>query len=375
MDQEEALGVLGRILENSRVAITIADAVGNLTLFNRAAELLTGYDRQEVLGRPISMFYDRAEDIALIQQTLAQEGKVEDLETLLVHRDGKRVPISIVVTLLADPHGEPIGSLGISMDLSERRRLEHELLEAKGRVDFYNDLMCHDIRNFSQTTGGFMQLLHDGSLGSLNDQQRRTLAICQRQVRRTGDLIRRVQTLAGLEEKGERDLRPVALAPVIVEAVEAVKERYPDRNVSVILDSIEGGCQVAASPLLFELVFNLVNNGVAHNPGSTPEVRVSLARGEGAPPLPWRLQIEDNGPGIPEEKKAAIFQRYTTRDTSGSGIGLSLVSALVRRYGGKVWAEDRVAGEPGRGSRFVAELRDGSTLAEAGADGKVEAEK
>jgi signal transduction histidine kinase len=67
------------------------------------------------------------------------------------------------------------------------------------------------------------------------------------------------------------------------------------------------------------------------------------------------VSVEDNGPGIPDDMKQAVFGRMRRGDTKarGSGLGLYLVKTLVESYGGRVWVEDRVPGDRSKGCRFV----------------------
>lgn len=341
------------ILENSKVAITLVDPSGQLTLFNRAAEILTGYSRDEVLGRQVSLFYESEEESQEIARRVSEQGKLEDYQTTLVGKDGRRVPISILVTALYDSEGRPVGSLGITVDVSLRKKLEEDLLREKQRVLFYNDLLCHDIRNFTQTALGLFDLL-DGE-GVLDDGQRRLLQMCQRQSRRTRDLINRVRTLAQLEDEGGEVSVPMPLSPALSEAIGGLYESFPDRSITVHSPAAKD-LFVSASPLLPELLYNLFSNGVAHNPSTRPTLWIRLAetQRDGKPFVD--VAVEDDGPGIPDERKRWVFERYSRMDKRGSGIGLSLVKALTHQYGGTVWAEDRVVNDWSQGVRFVAAL-------------------
>lgn len=349
----ELTDLLLPLLENSKVAITLVDPSGQLTLFNRAAELLTGYSRDEVLGRQVSLFYESEDESQDIARRVIEQGKLEDHLTTLVGKDGRKIPISILVTALYDTEGRPVGSLGITVDVSLRKKLEEDLLREKQRVLFYNDLLCHDIRNFTQTALGLFDLL-EGE-GVFSDSQRRLLQMCRRQSRRTRDLINRVRTLARLEEEGGEVAIPVPLSPALSEAIGGLYESFPDRNITVHAPAARD-LLVSASPLLPELLYNLVSNGVAHNPSTHPTLWIRLAetQRDGKPFV--EVVVEDDGPGIPDERKGWVFERYSRMDKRGSGIGLSLVKALALQYGGAVWAEDRVANDCSQGARFVAAL-------------------
>ena len=96
---------------------------------------------------------------------------------------------------------------------------------------------------------------------------------------------------------------------------------------------------------------NLLDNGVKYNPNPEAKLRIEVAKNtlRGAPA--WLTSISDNGNGIPDDQKEALFDRTTRRKGSskGWGLGLSLVLAIVDQYEGKVWVEDA---RPGPGACF-----------------------
>jgi PAS domain S-box-containing protein len=356
MPANDPLDVLGPLLENSAVAITVVDLEGRLTLFNRAAELLTGYRRDEVLGRPVAMFYQAPEDLAWILETLERDGKVEDFRTTLLRQDGSEVPVSILVTLLHDSQGAVVGSLGISVDISERVRLEKELAEARRQAEFYNDLLCHDIRNLDQTVLGYLDLLGREKTGPLNNEQRRLVDLCRRQAKRMIELLDRVRQISRLERGREAGIEAIPLEPILREAAHAAQEAFAARGAE-IRHRVTEDSRVLAGPLLREVLFNLLSNGILHNPSPRPRVWVSTQAAQWDNEASCRILIEDNGPGIEDERKQTLFEGFVRGNPGGSGVGISLVKALVESYGGRIWVEDRIAGRSEEGSRFVVELR------------------
>ncbi len=114
------------------------------------------------------------------------------------------------------------------------------------------------------------------------------------------------------------------------------------------------GCATMADELLYDIFTNIVDNAIKHC-SPEPSVNIRLEKAEEDGKTYCRVAVEDNGPGIPDAMKEAIFERMCQGDTKmrGSGLGLYFVKKLVGSYGGRVWAEDCVPGDPGKGSRFV----------------------
>lgn len=115
------------LLSNSQVAITVVDKNGNLILFSQGAERLTGYGAEEVLGKPISMFYPNKKTLEEMQNNLLKNGKVENYETEILRKDGPKVPILISLSLLRDGDGKPSGSIGVSTDMSKMKQASESL--------------------------------------------------------------------------------------------------------------------------------------------------------------------------------------------------------------------------------------------------------
>ena len=111
---------------------------------------------------------------------------------------------------------------------------------------------------------------------------------------------------------------------------------------------------------LARVVANLIDNARVHG-GGEPAIIVSEAEGEGEPLAHVWIAVEDHGPGIPQEERSLVFERFARgavagrrSSSDGAGLGLALVDEHVRMHGGRVWVEDRSDGEPG--ARFVLEL-------------------
>jgi PAS domain S-box-containing protein len=116
---QESSGYFRSLINHSQIAITVIDADGRLVLFSQGAEKLTGYSSDEVIGKHISAFYPDSDVLASMQTALLKDGKIENLETEVLRRDGTTVPILISISVLKDKEGNPTGSIGVSTDMSQ----------------------------------------------------------------------------------------------------------------------------------------------------------------------------------------------------------------------------------------------------------------
>ncbi|MFQ5847597.1 MAG: PAS domain S-box protein [Candidatus Methylomirabilales bacterium] len=123
---------LTRLIEGSTDAIISTSKDGNVVLFNKGAEILLGYQREEVIGRHVTVIYEseaRAKEI--IRQMRQHGGSIAGFETVLRAKDGVRIPVLISASILFDAEGQEAGSVGFSKDLRERKLAEQTLQTAK----------------------------------------------------------------------------------------------------------------------------------------------------------------------------------------------------------------------------------------------------
>jgi signal transduction histidine kinase len=108
---------------------------------------------------------------------------------------------------------------------------------------------------------------------------------------------------------------------------------------------------------LYDVFANLVSNAINHT-GDGTNIAIVLEREEENDGRYWRVSVEDDGPGIPDDIKGRIFDRMLkgTTTAKGTGLGLYLVKSLVESYGGRAWVEDRMPGDHSKGTRFVVML-------------------
>jgi signal transduction histidine kinase len=235
----------------------------------------------------------------------------------------------------------------------ERKRIEKELLEEKGRAELYLDLLTHDINNYITSALGYLQLAEMRL--QLEEKDKKLIFIPMRELRNSSELIANVRNIQRLEAD-----RYKAEQLDIVGLLEQIRGEYehpPGRKVNINMEN-GGHCSLRVSSLLKDAFGNIVSNAIKHSTGPL-EIGISLNMVSQDGRDLCRVSIEDNGPGIPDEMKEKVFDRSTRGGTkvTGQGLGLYLVRRLVDDQGGKVWVEDRVSGDRYKGARFVVVLQ------------------
>lgn len=208
----------------------------------------------------------------------------------------------------------------------------------------------HELRTPVTTVRGYAELYRIGGLAD-PDQLDAAMARTEAESIRMGRLVEDLLTLARLDQGQPGEDVPVALDRVVADAVADLRVRHPEHPVTERLDS----ATVIGDPdRLHQVVANLLTNAAVHTPAGT-QVDVDLTSLDGK----VRLVVRDHGPGLDDQAAARAFERFWRSDPSrsrasgGSGLGLSIVAAIVGSMGGTVRLEHP---DDGAGTLAVVEL-------------------
>jgi PAS domain S-box-containing protein len=353
-----------RLLDSVSGALIIAtDADGRITHFNAGAQETLGYVPEEVLGERPSMFHTRAEiqrqakhfgvtaDHRRIVLEMVRRGQRRDWE--FMRRDGLPRMTSLTLSAVTDTDGAVIGYIGAGDDITERLRAQEALVTALDRehasvrrleeVDHVKQELVsnvsHELRTPITSITGYAELLADGSLGELTDAQADAVARIARNTGRLELLVEDLLTLSKAEsgnlelERTEVDLRAVA-----GEASEMLEEVLRVRVLKVEVVLPEQPVLVRGDARALErVVTNLMGNAIKFTPDHG---RIALTVGQTSREV--SLVVCDTGMGISAEDQQHLFTRFyrapaaTRLAIQGSGLGLSIVHAIVTHHGGSV---------------------------------------
>jgi PAS domain S-box-containing protein len=239
----------------------------------------------------------------------------------------------------------------------ENAALLSKLQEANKEIAMLNDLMFHDINNFNFATLNYIELMASKKdlPADLKEHMDKSLQL----IRQTAALIDNVKKLTKIGTLNAKDFKSIDLSDVLRKTISGLENSWPGRSISVKLNVPES-CSVMANPLVEELFVNLLSNSVKYDPHEDVEIDVDCEKiSEEGRPI-WRVCISDRGHGIPDDMKPLLFEKYVRLKaeplTHGTGLGLSICRALVDKFGGRIWVEDRVPGKSELGARFCLTL-------------------
>jgi len=336
---------------------------------------LTGRFLGEQRARRAFASYARRRGLKEKEKLPADAETVNFAETLLTGAIGSasaRVMVSSVV------EEEPLG-LDEVMDILDEasqiraysRELEQksrELEAAKTELEAANirlqeldhlkdDFMSsvtHELRTPLTSIRAFSEILHDDPEINLEDRKR-FIGIIVSETQRLTRLVNQVLDLAKIESgHAEWQSGEVELAQVISQSAEATEQLFKDKGGRLSLDIPESSCRVWADPdRLMQVMLNLLNNAVKFIREDGGLVEIGLRE----KPEVYQVSVKDNGPGIPRDKQAVIFEKFRQGEDGeaaplGTGLGLPISRQIIEHFGGRLWVES----SPGKGAIFLFEL-------------------
>ena len=345
-------------------AIVMLDPVGLVVSWNSGAQRIKGYSAEEIVGQHFSRFYPRdAIDAGKPQRDLdlaKANGRFED-EGWRMRKDGSTFWANVVVTAIRDQDGNLRGFAKLTQDLTQRRKVEAELTNAKSAAEKANlaksdflSSMSHELRSPLNAILGFAQLM-DSSSPSPTDSQKESIL----QILQAGwhllKLINEILDLAVIESgKVSLSKESVSLAEVMSECRTMMEPQAQQRGIKLTFPSFDTPLYVRADRTrLKQIIINLISNAIKYNK-EQGTVIVDCVTTE---PRRTRISVKDTGEGLSPEKLAQLFQPFNrlgqeASGVAGTGIGLIVTKRLTELMEGVLGVESTV----GEGSVFWCEL-------------------
>ena len=328
-------------------AIFMLDLQGQVETWNKGATRIYGYEAGEVVGQHFRSFYPPAEIRALGPerdlQTVSEQGRVED-EGWRVRKNGTLFWADVLITEVMGSAGQRRGFAIIVRDMTERRKTEEALRQAKQTAEASNQELeafsysvAHDLRAPLRSIDGFSQAILDTSGDRLDakgvDYLHRVRAASQR-------MAALIDGLLNLSRLTRTELRrsQVDLTATGTSVAAELKSEHPGRKVTL---KIGDDLLAEGDPFLLRIVLsNLLGNAWKFTAKREDAVvELGTCQRDGL----TTFFVRDNGAGFKmahASKLFGVFQRlHNSSEFEGTGIGLTTVQRIIQRHGGKIWAD------------------------------------
>jgi PAS domain S-box-containing protein len=359
-------------LQSMEDAVFALDVKGQIVLMNRVAEQLTGYSREQAVGRSLSKVFspidprrgnEHVDPVQWLEGRQEKTSLVEgDLE--LVSENGDRRQVTLSGSSLIDRYGQVIGAVLVVRDVSAQRRMEEELARTQKleSVGVLAGGIAHDFNNLLTAILGNLSLAT--MVSSIDEPHYRNVRDAEKACLRARELTHQLLTFSrgGSPVKDTVDLEQlVRESAEFVAHGSSVRLRFfVDEDIQpVLVDRGQTG----------QVVDNLVINAIQASPdGGFVDIHLANITHEENSSLPLygrryvKISVQDYGTGISREHLDKVFDPYFTTKKMGSGLGLSICFSIVKKHGGHITAQST----PGRGSIFEVYLPAEECKPEAG---------
>jgi PAS domain S-box-containing protein len=333
---------LENIVSTIDSGVVAVNASGHVTMFNRAAETLTGREPASVRGAHVSVLP------ACLGETL-RATMVERVKQMLPEiplSDGTVTrPVICATSPVRDPSGTSVGAVAVFSDLTPLKELERQRRRAE-RLAYFEALaaaIAHEIKNPLVAIKTFAQLVprrRDNETFLENFGR-----VVTREIGRMERLVERLRTLS---RPGSRPRHPLDVRVPMIESLELLQPSFEEKRIGVSVSlGEESHLVVGDDGELGELFLNLLMNAQEATP---PDGRLTVELS--ATTTHVTITLIDSGPGIPEALLERIFEPFVTTKQTGSGLGLAICMGIAEAHDAKL----RVTNLPIGGARFDVEF-------------------
>jgi PAS domain S-box-containing protein len=357
---EETSVRLAAIVNSSEDAIISKTLDGIITSWNPGAEKVFGYSAEEAVGQSMLFLFppERVDEEREILARISRGESVDHFETVRVGKNGKLIDVSVSLSRIADADNKTIGLSKIARDITERKRAESEVhrlnaeleqrveertaqLEAANQeLESFSYSVSHDLRAPLRAIDGFSQAVEEDFGPQLPELAQRYLKTIREGAQQMGTLIDELLQFSRLSR-----------LPVIRGAVDtnelvrllAVETNQPGEN-GVAEITVSDLPESNADPVLLRQVWiNLLSNALKYS-RHRKQARIEIGAAEHEGLTTWF--IKDNGTGFDmqyADKLFGVFQRlHRSEEFEGTGVGLAIVQRIIKRHGGRIWADAAV---------------------------------
>jgi len=340
------------IIDQIHDSVVSTDLNGVVVSWNRGAERLFGYTKEEAVGRHISFVYSENQ-LEFLQEDVIAPLKTKGEHEVEVHmrkKSGEPFIAHASLSMQYDKHGAPVGMIGYSIDITKSKQVEEELkhkareLAASNKeLAAFSYSVSHDLRAPLRAINGFSTALAEDYKNRIDETGQDYLKRISSGAARMGLLIDDLLMLSRVT-RDEIHWEKVDLTQMAHDAVDKLRQEDPDRAIDI---NIQPGLSSFGDKRLLQIALdNLLSNAWKYTQ-KTENPQCTFGMNENNVYF-----VKDNGAGFDmtyADKLFGAFQRlHSSTEFEGTGVGLATVQRIIRRHGGNIWAQAEV----GEGATF-----------------------
>jgi len=327
--------------------ITVSET-GLILKTNFSARSLLGLVRGTLINRPFSKFILKEDQDSYYRhrKQLFETGGSQSCELRMVNLDGIFFWAQLEAAAMKDTTGAPVSLIVIS-DITEKKKAEEVLIELTNAKSKFTATVSHELRSPLATIKEATNLVLEGMVGPVNEEQKDLLGTAKENIDRLGRLINNILFFQKMEAgKTEYQPQPHDLNELIREAHRSALLLAGNRSSDMVME-LENGLPVIKfdKDKILQVMINLLANAIKYSERGSIVTQTRREDSE------IHVSVRDSGSGIKEVYLNAIFEPFSqVRDNqkSGTGLGLGISKEIILGHHGRIWVES----EEGKGSVF-----------------------
>lgn len=344
--------LLQDIMDNMPAIIYVKDITGKHQFINTSFELVTGINRQQVIGKT---------NHELFPEQVAEEFEKNDKNAIMLHKAiefEEQFPIKnqllsflSIKFPLFDQNKEIYAMCGISIDITKRKQIEIELKQSNEELEQFAQILTHDLKEPIRTIHGFIGVLQKGEVQQLSSKGQELFSYVQEGSNRLSRMIDSLQEYFTLNKK-MLNFQPTNCSDLWQNTQDNLQILINETGTIISNDKLP--ITQICHKVILHVFQNLLINAIKYNKSSPPRIHMSVK--QETKTNEWLFSLQDNGIGIDTKDLTRIFQPFQRlhleEDYPGLGMGLAFSKKIVALHGGNIWAESDL----GKGSTFYFSL-------------------
>ena len=375
------------IIDNANVWLSVIDPQSRIIIWNKAAENITGYSRDEVIGHNKIWDWLQPENgqinIKRNSKLNLESGEnilTENFEKTIIRKDGEKKTISWNSRMLYDKMNNPIGNIALGQDITERKKYEDKINKQNEELNDINKNLeeivkerTNQIQHLLRQKDEFInQLSHDLKTPLTpmmvllpllkekikNKKDNESFEVILRNVYFMKDLVNKTIDLAKLNSGIiELEFENIKLNEELKYVVSNNQILFDQNNIKFI-NKIKNPIYVYADKIRLDEIFNnLITNAIKYSPNKGGKIFIEGREDKNI----ITISVKDTGVGMDSDQIQCIFDEFYKVDDSrheldSSGLGLTITKKIIEKHGGKIWVESE---GKGKGSTFYFTLKKG----------------
>ena len=375
------------VIDNANVWLSVIDPQSRIIIWNKAAENITGYSRDEVIGHNKIWDWLQPENgqinIKRNSKLNLESGEnilTENFEKTIIRKDGEKKTISWNSRMLYDKMNNPIGNIALGQDITERKKYEDKINKQNEELNDINKNLeeivkerTNQIQHLLRQKDEFInQLSHDLKTPLTpmmvllpllkekikNKKDNESFEVILRNVYFMKDLVNKTIDLAKLNSGIiELEFENIKLNEELEYVVSNNQVLFDQNNIKFI-NKIKNPIYVYADKIRLDEIFNnLITNAIKYSPNKGGKIFIEGREDKNI----ITISVKDTGVGMDSDQIQCIFDEFYKVDDSrheldSSGLGLTITKKIIEKHGGKIWVESE---GKGKGSTFYFTLKKG----------------